>query len=46
MVLNHADGTSETINVNHSYNTQQIDWFKAGGALNIIRKEAAAKAGS
>jgi aconitate hydratase len=45
MVLNHADGTSETINVNHSYNTQQIDWFKAGGALNIIRKEAAAKAG-
>jgi aconitate hydratase len=44
MVLNHADGTSETIIVNHSYNAQQIDWFKAGGALNIIRKEAAMKA--
>jgi aconitate hydratase len=30
--------------VNHSYNEQQIEWFKAGGALNIIRREAAAKA--
>lgn len=45
IVLHHADGSSETINVNHSYNCQQIDWFRAGGALNIIRKEAAAKAG-
>jgi len=44
MVLHHADGTSETISVNHSYNEQQIDWFKAGGALNIIRREAALKA--
>jgi len=37
--LNHKDGTSETILVNHSYNEQQIEWFKAGGALNIIRRE-------
>ncbi|MCY1515922.1 Aconitate hydratase A [compost metagenome] len=44
LVLHHTDGTSETIQVNHSYNAQQIDWFKAGGALNIIRKEAALKA--
>ncbi|HEX8609067.1 MAG TPA: aconitate hydratase, partial [Pedobacter sp.] len=44
LVLNHADGTKEEISVNHSYNAQQIEWFKAGGALNIIRKEAAAKA--
>ncbi|MDQ8054113.1 MAG: aconitate hydratase [Pedobacter sp.] len=44
MVLNHTDGTSETIVVNHSYNAQQIEWFKAGGALNIIRREAALKA--
>jgi aconitate hydratase len=29
--------------VNHSYNEQQIEWFKEGGALNIIRKEFAAK---
>lgn len=41
MVLNHADGTSDTIAVNHSYNQQQIEWFKAGGALNIIRKKFA-----
>ena len=37
LVLNHIDGTSETIKVNHTYNQQQIEWFKAGGALNIIR---------
>ncbi len=37
IVLNHADGKSESFNVNHTYNEQQIEWFKAGGALNIIR---------
>jgi aconitate hydratase len=41
IVLNHADGSSETIQVNHSYNAQQIEWFKAGGALNIIRASVA-----
>ena len=41
LVLNHADGSSESIVVNHSYNEQQIEWFKAGGALNIIRKNVA-----
>ena len=41
LVLNHADGSNETIQVNHTYNHQQIEWFKAGGALNIIRKEFA-----
>jgi aconitate hydratase len=44
LVLNHSDGTTEEISVNHSYNAQQIEWFKAGGALNIIRREAAEKA--
>ncbi|TKC07210.1 aconitate hydratase [Pedobacter frigoris] len=44
LVLHHADGTKEEITVNHSYNDQQIEWFRAGGALNIIRREAAAKA--
>jgi len=39
LVLNHADGTSDTINVNHTYNEQQIEWFKSGAALNIIRRE-------
>ncbi|QNK62247.1 aconitate hydratase [Pedobacter sp. PAMC26386] len=41
IVLNHADGSKEEFKVNHSYNAQQIDWFKAGGALNIIRKQVA-----
>jgi aconitate hydratase len=44
LVLHHADGSTEQFDVNHSYNEQQIEWFKAGGALNIIRREAAAKA--
>ncbi|MDP1746683.1 MAG: aconitate hydratase [Bacteroidota bacterium] len=37
LVLNHADGTKDEFKVNHTYNEQQIEWFKAGGALNIIR---------
>ena len=37
ITLNHADGTNESFKVNHSYNAQQSEWFKAGGALNIIR---------
>ena len=37
ITLHHADGTKDDIKVNHSYNAQQIEWFKAGGALNIIR---------
>jgi aconitate hydratase len=36
--LVHEDGSKENISVNHTYNTQQIEWFKAGGALNLIRK--------
>lgn len=39
IVLNHADGGSEKFMVNHTYNQQQIEWFKAGAALNIIRKQ-------
>ncbi|HAP00462.1 MAG TPA: aconitate hydratase [Bacteroidetes bacterium] len=35
--LQHADGSTDEIKVNHTYNEQQIEWFKAGGALNIIR---------
>ncbi|MBS1627670.1 MAG: aconitate hydratase [Bacteroidetes bacterium] len=41
LVLNHNDGSKEEIATNHTYNQQQIDWFKAGGALNIIRKQVA-----
>lgn len=39
IILHHADGSLEEFNVNHTYNAQQIEWFKAGSALNIIRKE-------
>ncbi len=38
LVVHHADGSVDEIKANHSYNEQQIGWFKAGGALNIIRQ--------
>jgi aconitate hydratase len=37
LVFNHKNGSRDEIKVNHSYNAQQIEWFRAGGALNIIR---------
>jgi len=43
LFLHHSDGTSDVIQANHTYNDQQIEWFKAGGALNIIRREFAAQ---
>ena len=39
VVLHHKDGSTDSFAVNHPYNAQQIEWFKAGGALNIIRKQ-------
>jgi len=42
VVLRHEDGTEDKISVNHTYNAQQIEWFRAGGALNVIRKAFAA----
>lgn len=39
--LIHADGSSDVINLNHTYNEQQIEWFKAGSALNLIKLENA-----
>jgi aconitate hydratase len=39
LVFKHADGSSDTLLCNHTYNEQQIEWFKAGGALNIIRAQ-------
>ena len=35
----HADGSKDAIKLNHTYNEQQIEWFKAGSALNLIRKQ-------
>jgi aconitate hydratase len=47
LVLNHSDGSKDTIKANHTYNANQIQWFKAGSALNLMgekfRKEAATK---
>ncbi len=36
--LRHSDGSEDQFMVNHSYNESQIEWFKAGSALNLIRK--------
>jgi aconitate hydratase len=41
ITLNHADGTSESFEVAHTYNQAQIDWVKSGSALNKIREELA-----
>ncbi|QCK14817.1 aconitate hydratase [Mangrovivirga cuniculi] len=39
--LTHADGSTDTIVTNHTYNEGQIEWFKAGSALNLIKKQNA-----
>ncbi|TSA60096.1 MAG: aconitate hydratase [Sediminibacterium sp.] len=41
LVFTHADGSQDKIIANHTYNQQQIEWFKEGAALNIIRKQVA-----
>lgn len=40
VLLNHKDGSMDIIIANHTYNEQQIEWFKAGGALNVIRMQS------
>lgn len=40
ILITHADGTTDTILANHTYNEQQIGWFRAGSALNLIAEEA------
>jgi aconitate hydratase len=37
LILRHRDGSTEKILANHSYNEAQIEWFRAGSALNLIR---------
>jgi len=39
MIANHEDGTENIIICNHTYNQAQIEWFKAGSALNLIRAQ-------
>lgn len=38
--IEHKDGSKETISLNHTYGQNQIDWFKAGSALNLIAKSS------
>ncbi|MFT6184990.1 MAG: aconitate hydratase, partial [Flavobacteriales bacterium] len=37
----HKDGSKDIVMVNHTYNAQQIEWFRAGSALNLIKREQA-----
>ncbi|ORX61986.1 aconitate hydratase [Hesseltinella vesiculosa] len=37
----HADGSSDDITLNHTFNPGQIEWFKAGSALNLMREKSA-----
>ncbi|HUM46425.1 MAG TPA: aconitate hydratase, partial [Chitinophagales bacterium] len=37
VMLHHSDGTSEAFTVNQTFNAAQIEWFKAGSALNLIK---------
>ena len=39
IVLHHSDGSSDRFLANHTLNENQIEWFKAGSALNLIRQE-------
>ena len=38
--LHHTDGTTETLKVRHSMNEEQIAWFRAGSALNVLKKDS------
>jgi aconitate hydratase len=42
IVLHHTNGSQDEFMVNHTYNQGQIEWFKAGAALNIIRMKESA----
>ena len=39
LLAKHADGSTDEIKVNHSYNAQQIEWFRHGSALNLIKAQ-------
>ena len=36
-IISHSDGNKDKILLNHSYNKSQIEWFKAGSALNVLK---------
>jgi len=37
-MLHHADGTDERIQCRHSFSAEQIEWFRAGAALNLLKE--------
>ena len=39
--VKHADGTAETLHLNHSFGASQLDWFRAGSALNLFHSAPA-----
>ena len=39
LLCHHQDGTTDRIALNHTYNHAQIEWFKAGSALNLIKEK-------
>jgi len=43
LVIHHSDGSEESIMVNHTYNANQIEWFKGGSALNVMGAKFAAE---
>ena len=40
-LVQHADGSTETLDLNHSYGASQIDWFRRGSALNLFHEAPA-----
>ena len=41
ITIHHRDGSTDSIRVQHTYNDNQIDWFRAGSALNLIKQQNA-----
>jgi aconitate hydratase len=37
-IVRHSDGAAESLQLKHSYSLQQVDWFHAGSALNLVRE--------
>jgi aconitate hydratase len=42
VTFHHADGTEDAVPVRHSFNAEQVEWFKAGSALNVLRRAGGA----
>ena len=40
-IVHHSDGTTETLQLNHSFGQSQIQWFRLGSALNLFHRQAA-----